>query len=83
MTLRTKLTVVLAVLLAIGLVAPAAAATPGNTTVDECKNAEKGPGTDGGPPSFVADLVPDFLSDLLGGLPVPNFVKSAVGASTC
>ncbi|AEN04595.1 hypothetical protein [Halolamina sp.] len=80
---RTTLTVVLAALLAIGLFVPAAAATPPNETVDECKNAENGHGADGGPPVFVADLVPEFLSDLLGSLPVPNFVKSAVGASTC
>jgi len=80
---RTTLTVVLAVLLAIGLLVPAAAAAPGDAGVDECKNAENGPGEDGGPPSFVSGLVPDFLSDLMSGLPVPNFVKSAFGASTC
>jgi hypothetical protein len=83
MTHRTILTVALAVLLTVTLAAPAAAATQTEAPVDECQNAEKGPGGDGGPPSFVADLVPDFLSDLLSGLPVPNFVKSAFGASTC
>lgn len=83
MTRRTKLTVVLAVLLAVGLFVPAAAATPGDAPVDECQNAENGPGDDGGPPGFVADLVPDFVSDLLSGLPIPNFVKSAFGATTC
>lgn len=93
MTHRTILTVALVALLAVGLAVPAAAAMPNdsgteNTTstesadVDECKNAEKGP-SDGGPPSFVADKTPDFLGDLLSGLPVPNFVKAAFGAETC
>lgn len=83
MTHRRILTVALVALLAVGLFVPSAAAMQGATDVDECKNAENGPGGDGGPPSFVADLVPDFLTDLLSGLPVPNFVKSAFGASTC
>lgn len=83
MSLRTTLTVVLAVLLGTALLVPGAAAAQADTPVDECQNAENGPGGDGGPPAFVADLVPDFLSDLLSGLPVPNFVKSAFGASTC
>ncbi len=51
-------------------------------TVDECMNAEEGPGANG-PPSFVGDLMPDFLGDLFAGLPVPNFVKSFFGAPTC
>jgi len=55
-------------------------AAPG--AVNECTNAENGPG-DGGPPGFVADPVPDFLSDLIGGLPVPNSVKGTFGAETC
>lgn len=73
----------IAALLVVGLlvsiaVAPgAAAAQP-----DECMNADRGPGEDG-PPGFVAGLVPDFLSDLIGSLPVPNFVKSFFGAPTC
>lgn len=83
MTPRTTLTIAAVALLAIGLFVPAAAAAPADAQVDECTNAEKGPGADGGPPGFVADLVPGFLSDLVGGLPVPNFVKSAFGASTC
>lgn len=82
MTPRTILTVALVALLAIGLSVPAVAAAPGATNADECQNAENGP-SDGGPPGFVADLVPDFLSDLMSGLPVPNFVKSAFGAETC
>lgn len=48
---------------------------------DECMNAEQGP--DNGPPGFVAGLVPDFISDLIGSLPVPNFVKAFFGATTC
>ncbi|GAB3415051.1 hypothetical protein GCM10027435_10720 [Haloparvum alkalitolerans] len=68
------------VLLASVAVAPAAA-QPGDQT-DECMNADEGPGPNG-PPGFVADLVPDFLSDLIGSLPVPNFVKALFGAPTC
>ena len=69
----------LAVLLLTVAVTPAAA-TPGG--VDECMNAERGPGSNG-PPCFVADLVPNFISDLIGSLPVPDFVKSFFGATTC
>ncbi len=68
---------VLALLLVGGLASPAAA-----QPVDECQNADLGPGEDG-PPGFVAGLVPDFISDLIGSLPVPNFVKSFFGAATC
>lgn len=93
MTHRTILTVALVALLAVGLAVPSAAALPndsgtdtttatGSADVDECKNADNGP-SDGGPPGFVANLTPDFLGDLLSGLPVPNFVKSAFGAETC
>ncbi len=83
MTRRTIMTVALVAMLAIGLAAPAAAAAaPGTDQVDECKNADNG-SSDGGPPGFISDVTPDFLGDLLGGLPVPNFVKSAFGAETC
>ncbi|MFB6220961.1 MAG: histidine kinase [Halolamina sp.] len=82
MTHRAILTVTLVAVLALGLFVPAAAAAPGDAGVDECKNAENGPG-DGGPPSFVGDLLPEFLGDLMSGLPVPNFVKTLFGASTC
>lgn len=78
---RTLFALVAAALLLTTAVAPVAA-TPGNGTVDECKNADVAPDA-GGPPGFVADLVPDFLSELFAGLPVPNFVKSAMGAETC
>jgi hypothetical protein len=60
--------------------APGTAQSAGN--VDECENADQGPGEDG-PPSFVGGLIPDFLSDLFAKLPVPNFVKSFFGAPTC
>ncbi|WP_245626071.1 histidine kinase [Haloparvum sedimenti] len=70
------------ILLAGVAVAPAAAAAQPGGETDECLNADEGPGANG-PPGFVADLVPDFLSDLIGSLPVPNFVKTLFGASTC
>lgn len=73
----TLIGVVLAVLLLGSLAGPAAA-----QPVDECQNADRGPGEDG-PPGFVAGLVPDFISDLIGSLPVPNFVKTFFGAATC
>jgi hypothetical protein len=76
------LTVALVALLAVGLSVPAVAAAPGAANADECQNAEHGP-SDGGPPGFVAAVTPDFLSDLMSGLPVPNFVKSAFGAEPC
>lgn len=72
---------VLAVLLLSTAFAAPVAAQPGGT-VDECMNADRGPGEDG-PPSFVGGLVPDFLSDLFAVLPVPNFVKAFFGAPTC
>lgn len=50
--------------------------------IDECTNADEGPG-ENGPPGFVAELVPNFQSDLVETLPVPNFVKGFFGAQTC
>lgn len=72
---------IVAVLLLAGAVATPAAAQVGDN-VDECMNADKGPG-DGGLPGFVGSLMPDFLGDLFASLPVPNFVKSLFGAPTC
>ncbi len=80
--MRTKLLPVmgLAVLLITAATMPAMAAP--SAQVDECKNDDTEP--DGsGPPGFVADLVPDFISNLVGSLPVPGFVKTFFGASTC
>lgn len=71
----------LTVLLVSSALAAPVAAQP-TDTVDECKNADHGPGDDG-PPGFVGSLMPDFLSDLFASLPVPNFVKSFFGAPTC
>lgn len=73
----------LAALLVLSVVTMPVAAAPGPAdAVDDCTNADLGP--DGaGPPGFVADLVPEFLSGLLSDLPVPNFVKAAFGAETC
>lgn len=78
--LRSLVAVVMVTLLVSAAIAPAAAASTGPP--DDCKNADKGPGEDG-PPGFVGGLVPDFIGDLVGSLPVPNFVKSFFGASTC
>lgn len=68
----------------VALVAPEAAAGLGDTspmrTNSDCGGTDVGSGEDSGPPGFVADLVPDFLSNLLGSLPVPTFVKSLLGA---
>jgi hypothetical protein len=69
-------------LLLTGALAAPAVATGQNDQIDECKNADKGPGSNG-PPDFVGGLMPDFLSDLFAGLPVPNFVKAFFGAPTC
>lgn len=77
MNRTTVIGIALAVLLLGSLAVPAAA-----QPVDECQNADRGPGEDG-PPGFVADIVPNFLSDLIGSLPVPNFVKTFFGAPTC
>lgn len=70
----------------VALVVLSALATPvaaqPSSTVDECKNADAGPGEDG-PPGFVGSLLPSFLSDLFASLPVPNFVKALFGAPTC
>lgn len=71
------------VLSLLAFVAVPAAGTPGGgAQVDECVNSDKGPGSDAGPPGFVADVVPDFLGELFADLPVPGFVKSAVGAES-
>lgn len=72
--------VVAVLVIASAFVAPVAA-QPGDT-VDECQNAEEGPG-ENGPPGFVGSLMPQFLSDLFASLPVPNFVKALFGAPTC
>lgn len=87
MNAKHIVSVVAALLLLSVAVAPAAAVqgdgiAAADDEVDECTNADRGPG-DTGPPGFVADLVPDFIGDLIGGLPVPNFVKTFFGASTC
>lgn len=79
-TLVASVTVLVVAAVLIGAVAPAAAQPAGG--VDECQNADEGPGEDG-PPSFVGGLIPDFLSDLFASLPVPNFVKAFFGAPTC
>lgn len=76
-THRIATILVVGLLVSIALVPGAAAAQP-----DDCMNADKGP-DESGPPGFVAGLVPDFLSGLIGSLPVPNFVKSFFGAPTC
>ncbi|MBP1988240.1 histidine kinase [Halolamina salifodinae] len=87
--MNTKLIVgVLAALMLVSVAAtPAVAAQPSDTAgaeqVEECKNADNGPSGDAGPPGFVSNLVPDFLGELFSSLPVPNFVKSAFGATTC
>lgn len=80
--MRTKLLVVmgLTALLLTAATVPAMAAP--SEPVDECKNDDNGPG-EPGPPGFVAGLVPDFISNLVGSLPVPGFVKTFFGASTC
>lgn len=86
--MNRTLTAVLALALLVVAAVPAAAA-PGDGAgpggeVDKCTNSDRGPGGDAGPPGFVAGLVPDFLGNLFADLPVPGFVKSAVGAeSTC
>lgn len=84
---RKTIVIATIALITVSLVPAAVAAQPGTTsgpddTVDECMNADEGPGSNG-PPSFVGDLMPDFLGDLFAGLPVPNFVKSLFGAPTC
>lgn len=87
--MNTKLLVgVLAALMLVSVAAtPAVAAQPSDTAgpdqVEECKNADNGPDGDAGPPGFVSGLVPEFLGDLFSSLPVPNFVKAAMGAPTC
>lgn len=78
---RNWFAAVLAVVLLVTAFAGPVAAQP-TGGVDECQNAENGPGSNG-PPGFVAGLVPDFIGDLIGGLPVPNFVKAFFGAPTC
>jgi hypothetical protein len=76
----TILSLVLSIALLAGMTAPALAQP--TDPVDECQNEDAGPDGDG-PPGFVADLTPNFISDLIGSLPVPNFVKTIFGASTC
>lgn len=76
-----KLIPIVAVLLLLSGMAAPVAAQPADG-VDECKNADQGPGDDG-PPSFVGSLVPNFLSDLFATLPVPSFVKAFFGAPLC
>ncbi|WP_435062299.1 histidine kinase [Halobaculum sp. EA56] len=84
-----RLLVAALVVAGLALAPAAAAAQPDGTDVptDECRNADAGPDGDGGPPGFVGDLlgsvVPDFVSDLIGSLPVPDFLKSLFGAETC
>lgn len=73
---RTALIVYIALVLSITVLPGAALAQP-----DECMNADQGP--ENGPPGFVADITPNFISDLIGSLPVPNFVKGFFGATTC
>lgn len=74
--------IAIVLLLSAAAVPATATATQPADQVDECTNAEEGPGEQG-PPGFVASLVPGFVSDLIGSLPVPNFVKSLFGAATC
>ncbi len=83
---RVTVAVGAVVLLAALAATPAAAVGPpgdAGSPVGECANADAGPSGDAGPPGFVADLIPDVLGDLIGGLPVPNVVNSFVGAPTC
>ncbi|MFB6128010.1 MAG: histidine kinase [Halolamina sp.] len=85
----SRYTHVVGALLAVTLLftaAAPAAAVPGEgatAQTDDCKNADHGPSGDAGPPAFVADVTPDFLSDLFATLPVPDVVKAAFGAPTC
>jgi hypothetical protein len=76
-----KLIPIMAVIVLVSAFAAPVAAQPAEP-VDECQNADEGPGDDG-PPSFVGSLMPDFLGDLFSNLPVPNFVKAFFGAETC
>ena len=80
--MRTKLLAVmgLTAMLLTAATMPAMAAP--SAQVDYCNNDDTGPG-ESSPPGFVADLVPDFISNLVGSLPVPGFVKTFFGASTC
>lgn len=71
----------LVALVVLSALATPVAAQPGSN-VDECQNADEGPGEDG-PPGFLGSLMPQFLSDLFASLPVPNFVKALFGAPTC
>lgn len=78
---RKLLTPLIAVLLIASVFAMPVAAQPADP-VDECVNADEGPGANG-PPQFVGSLLPDFLSELFSSLPVPDFVKALFGAETC
>ncbi|SHG71915.1 hypothetical protein [Halobaculum gomorrense] len=88
-TSAVRLLTALLVVAGLALAPAAAAAQPGGTDkqIDDCENAEAGPSGDAGPPGFVGGLldsvVPDFVSDLIGSLPVPDFLKSLFGAQTC
>lgn len=80
--MRNTWIIAMLVVLLLGSAFAAPVAAQPSDTVDECQNADLGPG-DGGPPGFVGSLMPDFLSDLFAWLPVPNFVKAFFGAPTC
>lgn len=82
-TLTVALAGLLAVVLLTTAVVPAAATGSVQSTPDECMNSDAGPTGDDGPPGFVGGLVPDFIGDLIGSLPVPGFVKGLFGASGC
>lgn len=82
---RTIVTLLTVLVVTSALAVPATAGQSG-ADVDECRNADKGPTGDAGPPGFVGGIVggvAGFLGDLVGGLPVPGFVKGFFGASTC
>lgn len=65
----------------LGAVGTGAAIGP-DDRIDECTNANEGPG-ERGPSASVAESVPDVPSVLFDALPVPNFVRGLFGAGTC
>jgi len=80
---RALLVAVAALVLLAGIAPAAVAAHEGDHGDDDaaaCDGGDHGPDGDGGPPGFVADVTPDFLQDLVGSLPVPDFLKSLFGA---
>lgn len=79
---RERIAALVLATLLVGLAVAPSAVVGQPDGVDECTNADNGPGEDG-LPGFVADLVPNSISDLVGSLPVPNFVKGFFGAPTC